>query len=313
MPLLALFRLAFASAPAVTALTLPHTLTRRLILQKARGQAFLLALPPSVSERFQVLFHSPHRGSFHLSLTVLVRYRSSRVFSLGKWSSRLPTGLACPVVLWHPAPCFRLSCTGLSPSPVGLSSALPLPYLQRPAGPSTPPTRTVSSSLSAVWAVPLSLATTRGIVSFPPGTKMFQFPGFPPSGYVFTSRCQPFRWRVSPFGHQRFFACTRLPAAFRSVPRPSSALDAQASPVRLLLPGLSCGDRARSCSYTNAIRVGLFAGLLLGYRADPPSVFRQTDQRAFSYSVVKVPLQSFFSLIAVQFAEQTARQPEDRL
>ena len=29
------------------------------------------------------LFHSPHRGTFHLSLTVLVHYRSLRVFSLG--------------------------------------------------------------------------------------------------------------------------------------------------------------------------------------------------------------------------------------
>ncbi len=28
------------------------------------------------------LFHSPLRGSFHLSLTVLVHYRSSRIFSL---------------------------------------------------------------------------------------------------------------------------------------------------------------------------------------------------------------------------------------
>jgi hypothetical protein len=34
----------------------------------------------------------PSRGSFHLSLTVLVRYRSPRVFSLGRWSSRVPTG-----------------------------------------------------------------------------------------------------------------------------------------------------------------------------------------------------------------------------
>jgi hypothetical protein len=85
---------------------------------------------------------------------------------------------------------------------------------------------------------------------------MFQFSGFPPPSYVFTCRCWPFRQRVSPFGHQRFFACTRLPAAFRSVPRPSSALDAQASPVRLLWLGLSCGDRARSCSYTICIRVG---------------------------------------------------------
>ena len=30
-----------------------------------------------------------------------------------------------------------------------------------------------------VWALPRSLATTRGIVSFPLGTKMFQFPRFP--------------------------------------------------------------------------------------------------------------------------------------
>jgi hypothetical protein len=34
----------------------------------------------------------------------------------------------------------------------------------------------------AVWAAPLSLATTRGIVSFPRSTKMFQFLRFPPLG-----------------------------------------------------------------------------------------------------------------------------------
>ena len=50
-------------------------------MQKARGQAFPdrspgIALPLLVGTRFQVLFHSPHRGAFHLSLTVLVHYRS---------------------------------------------------------------------------------------------------------------------------------------------------------------------------------------------------------------------------------------------
>ena len=34
----------------------------------------------------------PSRGAFHLSLTVLVHYRSPSVFSLGRWSSQLPTG-----------------------------------------------------------------------------------------------------------------------------------------------------------------------------------------------------------------------------
>jgi hypothetical protein len=98
----ALFRLAFATAPGMTPLTSPQRVTRRFILQKARSQACPIrdiALPPLVGRRFQVLFHSPHRRSFHLSLTVLVHYRSSRVFSLGKWASLLPTELACSVVL----------------------------------------------------------------------------------------------------------------------------------------------------------------------------------------------------------------------
>ena len=38
--------------------------------------------------------------------------------------------------------------------------------------------------------------------------------------------------RVSPFGNPRIKACSRLPAAYRSVPRPSSPLDAKASTKR---------------------------------------------------------------------------------
>ena len=108
MPLLALFRLAFASPPGVPPLGLPHTLTRRLILQKARRQNAFAPLRPVVGIRFQILFHSPRRGSFHLSLTVLLRYRSSSVFSLGRWTSQLPAGLACPAVLRIPLPVFPL-------------------------------------------------------------------------------------------------------------------------------------------------------------------------------------------------------------
>ena len=33
----------------------------------------------------------PSRGAFHLSLTVLVHYRSMGVFSLGEWSPQIPT------------------------------------------------------------------------------------------------------------------------------------------------------------------------------------------------------------------------------
>jgi hypothetical protein len=62
----ALFRLAFATATP-HGLTLPHIVTRRLILQKARGH-FTLAeartLPRLVGTRFQVLFHDPSPGCF---------------------------------------------------------------------------------------------------------------------------------------------------------------------------------------------------------------------------------------------------------
>ena len=51
------------------------TVTRRFIMQKARRHMKNM-LRPLVGGWFQVLFHSPNRGAFHLSLTVLVRYRS---------------------------------------------------------------------------------------------------------------------------------------------------------------------------------------------------------------------------------------------
>ena len=52
-------------------------------MQKARGHHTLGWLPPLVGARFQGLFHSSARGSFHLSLTVLVRYRSQE--SIQDW------------------------------------------------------------------------------------------------------------------------------------------------------------------------------------------------------------------------------------
>ena len=95
----ALFRLGFPAPPTVSVLSSPRTLTRWLILLKARRQIDLSTLRPVVSTQFQILFHSPRRGSFHLSLTVLLRYRLSRVFSLGGWTHLLHTMLACIVLL----------------------------------------------------------------------------------------------------------------------------------------------------------------------------------------------------------------------
>ena len=55
---LALFRLAFASAPVLKTLTSQHNATRRSVLQKVRSRTFIVLLL-LVNTGFQVLFHSP--------------------------------------------------------------------------------------------------------------------------------------------------------------------------------------------------------------------------------------------------------------
>src|SRR5207302_553495 len=65
---------------------------------------------------------SPFRGAFHLSLTVLVHYRSLKVLSLGGWSPQLPTNSPGFVVLRMPARLPSPVSTGLSPAVVGLSN-----------------------------------------------------------------------------------------------------------------------------------------------------------------------------------------------
>ena len=70
----ALARLAFAAAPVPEGLNLATE--KQLVGSLCKRHAVVFRLRPLVNERFQVLFHSPVRGSFHLSLTVLVHYRS---------------------------------------------------------------------------------------------------------------------------------------------------------------------------------------------------------------------------------------------
>ena len=50
----------------------------------------------------------PSRGAFHLSLTVLVHYRSHWVFSLGRWSSLIPTGFLVSRGTWDTLKNVRL-------------------------------------------------------------------------------------------------------------------------------------------------------------------------------------------------------------
>ena len=90
MQLFALFRLAFASAPNLQFLTSLHNVTRRSVLQKVRDRAFL-ALSLLVNTGFQVLFHSPPGVLFTFPSRYCFTIGHQVVFSLGRWSSLLPT------------------------------------------------------------------------------------------------------------------------------------------------------------------------------------------------------------------------------
>ena len=67
-------RFHFGSAPEGLNLASHDQLVGSLCKRHAVTE--LCPLRQVVGARFQVLFHSPVRGPFHLSLTVLVRYRS---------------------------------------------------------------------------------------------------------------------------------------------------------------------------------------------------------------------------------------------
>ena len=68
------------------------------------------------------------------------------------------------------------------------------------------------------------------LISFPPGTEMVQFPGY--RSVHLCIQCTVTGLspsRVTPFGNLRITGCLLLPAAFRSLPRPSSPDSSEAS------------------------------------------------------------------------------------
>ena len=125
-----------------------------------------------------------------------------------------------------PAAAFSFSLTRLLRSLALLSNSVQLTIASAFAGPQP------LGACSKVWATPTSLAATMGIdFSFSSsGYLDVSVPRVPSACAMYlrmgdkSSTC-----RVSPFGYQGIYACLRLPLAFRSLPRPSSALGALAS------------------------------------------------------------------------------------
>ena len=91
----------FRCGSAYDWLNRPQGVTRRIILQKARRQRGLapLRLRLHVSVRFQDLFHSPRRGTFHRSLTVLCAIGHCVYVALGGGPPSFTPDFSCPALL----------------------------------------------------------------------------------------------------------------------------------------------------------------------------------------------------------------------
>ena len=111
-----------------------------------------------VSKEFQVLFHHPHGVLFTFPSRYYSTIGRQKVFSLGWWSTLLPTRFLVTrgTQVYTHTEIANLSCTGLSPPMVALSRSIPLDCnFVTPKGITYNP-----CSKPQVWANPRSLAAT---------------------------------------------------------------------------------------------------------------------------------------------------------
>ena len=236
MRLDALFRLAFAPAPPL-GLTSPHTVTRWLILQKARHRDpgrnlgdSLTDCKPTVSGTVSL----PSRGAFHLSLTVLVRYRSPDLYlALRSGLRRFMPAFTVPALLGN----TELSLMSFAYGAITLYGATfqnasarhqlgnsvmgPVAHLSGPTTPTWQRHRAITPRRFRLFPFRSPLLRESHLLSLPRVTEMFQFTRFPlPALCVQTGVTPHDGCRVSPFGHPRIEACSAAP---RGLSQPSTS------------------------------------------------------------------------------------------
>ncbi len=149
-------RLAFATPTGLTPLSLHHTANS--LARSTKSTRSSRRTPTLFKQRISGSISLPSRGTFHLSLTVLVYYRSQRLFSLGRWSSQIQAGLhVSDPTQEHSAELTIFRRRGYHP----LWRPFPGSF-----GYKVNPGSEVLQPLipkDKVWAVPRSLATTKGI------------------------------------------------------------------------------------------------------------------------------------------------------
>ena len=152
-------------------------ITRRIIMQKARSHPvryFHISRDSNccVSCRFQVLFHSPPGVLFTFPSRYWYAIGFRLVFSLGRWSSQIPTGFHVSRGTRVPFPFQtpRISPTGLSPAMAGFFKPFSYPRARnespaRDSGtaPQPPGSNVCRLDTTGVLAVACSLAATEAI------------------------------------------------------------------------------------------------------------------------------------------------------
>ena len=188
-----------------------------------------MGLRPLVGIRFQVLFHSPNRGSFHLSLALLFTIGHQVVLSLARWAALIHArfhGTGATRELRRRSTPFdyrALTFFGQAFQPARLKVDFVTPCHLRNGDPgSHNPNRATLTGYHTrlVWALPFSIASTGGIdVSL---LSCRYLDGSVP--------CVPYRtlWiharltrgslvSFPNLGHSRIFDRLRLPGTFRSL------------------------------------------------------------------------------------------------
>ena len=188
----------------------------------------LNALQLLVNIGFQVLFHSPPGVLFTFPSRYCFTIGHQVVFSLGRWSSLLPTRFHVPRGTLDSGQSQTFSRTGLLPSVVTAFHPLILLRFLNPYASPQPQYILLYIGLGSS-AFARHYLRNHCCFLFLWVLRCFSSPRLPPIHYVFMYRYRSFylRW-VPPFGYLRVDGYLRLSAAFRSLSRPSSAPGAKA-------------------------------------------------------------------------------------
>ena len=174
----ALFRLAFAPAPGLRSLSLAARRNSQVYSTKDTPHRPLPARHLA-GPGFRVLFHSPHRGSFRLSLTVLFATGGTACSALDRGRPGFGRGSSCPVLLrYRNTESLRLRLRGSHPLRPGFPAGSPAWCLLPPR---VIPLRPFNPALRRFGLLPFRSPLLREslLISFPALLRWFTSRGLP--------------------------------------------------------------------------------------------------------------------------------------